>query len=54
MGICDKIVQGLENRRYFYAWKRSFEDSKGRRIVIGWMGVPDAIEHKNPTIDNFW
>ena len=18
------------------------------------MGVPDAIEHKNPTIDNFW
>ena len=54
MGICDKIVQGLENRRYFYGWKRSFEDSKGRRIVIGWMGVPDAIDHKNPTIDNFW
>ena len=54
MGICDKIVRGLENRRYFYGWKRSFEDSKGRRIVIGWMGVPDAIEHRNPTIDNFW
>ena len=31
--------------------------SKGtynRRIVIGWMGVPDAGEHKKPTIDNFW
>ena len=37
----------------FYA-PQTFEDSKGRRIVIGWMGVPDAIEHKNPTIDNFW
>lgn len=37
----------------FYA-PQTFEDSKGRRIVIGWMGVPDAIEHKNPTINNFW
>ena len=37
----------------FYA-PQTFEDSKGRRIVIGWMGVPDAIDHKNPTIDNFW
>lgn len=37
----------------FYA-PQTFEDSKGRRIVIGWMGVPDAVEHKNPTIDKFW
>lgn len=37
----------------FYA-PQTFEDYKGRRIVIGWMGVPDAIEHKNPTINNFW
>ena len=37
----------------FYA-PQTFEDSKGRRIVIGWMGVPDAVEHKNPTINNFW
>ena len=37
----------------FYA-PQTFEDSKGRRIVVGWMGVPDAVEHKNPTIDNFW
>ncbi|MGY5238611.1 hypothetical protein [Clostridium tertium] len=31
--------------------------SKGaynRRIVIGWMGVPDAGEDKKPAIDNFW
>ena len=37
----------------FYA-PQTFEESKGRRIVIGWMGVPDVIEHKNPTIYNFW
>ena len=37
----------------FYA-PQTFEDSKGRRIVIGWMGVPDAVDHKNPTINNFW
>ena len=37
----------------FYA-PQTFKDSKGRRIVIGWMGVPDAIDHKNPTINNFW
>lgn len=37
----------------FYA-PQTFEDTKGRRIVIGWMGVPDAVEHKNPTVDNFW
>ena len=22
--------------------------------MIGWMGVPDAIEHKNPTVENYW
>lgn len=37
----------------FYA-PQTFEDSKGRRIMIGWMGVPDAVEHENPTIENFW
>ena len=37
----------------FYA-PQTFEDSKGRRLMIGWMGVPDAVEHKNPTINNFW
>jgi beta-fructofuranosidase len=37
----------------FYA-PQTFEDNKGRRIMIGWMGVPDAVEHENPTIENFW
>ena len=37
----------------FYA-PQSFLDSKGRRILIGWMGIPDEIQHKNPTIENYW
>lgn len=37
----------------FYA-PQTFKDSKGRRIMIGWMGVPDAVEHKNPTVLNYW
>ena len=48
-GKFDEIDRGFD----FYA-PQSFEDSKGRRLFIGWMGVPDAVEHKNPTIDNFW
>lgn len=36
----------------FYA-PQSFEDSKGRRIMIGWMGLPD-IPYTNPTIKKGW
>lgn len=36
----------------FYA-PQSFEDSKGRRIIIGWMGLPD-IPYTNPTINKGW
>lgn len=36
----------------FYA-PQSFKDSKGRRIMIGWMGLPD-IPYKNPTTENGW
>lgn len=33
----------------FYA-PQTFEDAKGRRILIGWMGMPDADEeYTNPT-----
>lgn len=49
LGSFTEIDRGFD----FYA-PQSFEDSKGRRIFIGWMGVPDAIMHKNPTTDNFW
>ncbi len=36
----------------FYA-PQTFEDEKGRRILIGWMGIPDA-DYTNPTIENGW
>lgn len=36
----------------FYA-PQSFEDEKGRRILIGWMGIPDA-DYTNPTIEKNW
>lgn len=36
----------------FYA-PQSFEDESGRRILIGWMGLPD-IEYTNPTTERGW
>lgn len=36
----------------FYA-PQTFEDEHGRRILIGWMGLPD-VEYINPTIKNKW
>ena len=36
----------------FYA-PQTFCDGKGRRILIGWMGIPDA-EYKNPTVEDGW
>ena len=38
----------------FYA-PQSFVDEKGRRILIGWMGVPDCeSEYTNPTVQRGW
>lgn len=36
----------------FYA-QQTFEDENGRRIMIGWMGIPDA-EYTNPTVEDGW
>ncbi|MCA1029571.1 sucrose-6-phosphate hydrolase [Bacillus timonensis] len=46
----------------FYELDRGFEfyapqttlDENGRRIVVGWMGVPDQNEDKHPTIAHKW
>lgn len=36
----------------FYA-PQTFMDERGRRILIGWVGMPDA-EYTNPTIERGW
>lgn len=36
----------------FYA-PQTFEDENGRRILIGWMGIPDA-DYTNPTVTAGW
>lgn len=37
----------------YYA-PQSFETEDGRRIQIGWMGMPDCEEYTNPTIEDGW
>lgn len=38
----------------FYA-PQTFTDHKGRRVLIGWMGMPDADEeYRNPTLEEGW
>lgn len=47
----DQIHQ-LDRGFDFYA-PQSFEDEDGRRILIGWMGIPDA-DYTNPTVEAGW
>ncbi|RWZ58863.1 sucrose-6-phosphate hydrolase [Halobacillus fulvus] len=37
----------------FYAPQTTL-DEKGRRVLVGWMGVPDQYEQAHPTIENEW
>lgn len=37
----------------FYA-PQTFEDEKGRRLLIGWVGMPDVPEQTNPTVEDGW
>lgn len=37
----------------FYA-PQTFEDSHGRRILIGWIGMPDDPGQRNPTVARGW
>ena len=45
-------IHQLDRGFDFYA-QQTFEDEKGRRILIGWMGIPDA-EYTNPTVEAGW
>lgn len=47
----EKIHQ-LDRGTDFYA-QQSFEDEKGRRIMIGWLGIPEA-DYTNPTKEKDW
>lgn len=49
LGEFNELDRGFD----FYA-PQSFVDESGRTLIIGWMGVPDAVNHKNPTIENHW
>lgn len=44
--------QQLDRGFDFYA-PQTFEDEQGRRILIGWMGIPDA-QYTNPTTERGW
>lgn len=49
--VCETF-HPLDHGFDFYA-PQTFEDEKGRRILIGWMGLPD-IPYSNPTIERGW
>lgn len=45
-------IQLVDRGFDFYA-PQTFEDEGGRRILIGWMGIPDAV-YTNPTVEKGW
>lgn len=45
--------QELDHGFDIYA-PQTFEDEGGRRILIGWMGIPDAPYHNGPTVEKGW
>ncbi|WP_185819725.1 glycoside hydrolase family 32 protein [Salibacterium salarium] len=48
-GSFQEMDKGFE----FYA-PQTFEDEHGRRLLLGWMGVPDQQEDMHPTIKDGW
>ncbi|MFC0523565.1 glycoside hydrolase family 32 protein [Pontibacillus salicampi] len=48
-GAFHELDQGFE----FYA-PQTTEDEHGRRILVGWMGVPDQNEEAHPTVQYKW
>lgn len=54
----DRIIDGNTFREWdhgfdFYA-PQTFEDEKGRRILIGWAGIGDAPHDNEPTVEKGW
>ncbi|PYZ91619.1 sucrose-6-phosphate hydrolase [Salipaludibacillus keqinensis] len=48
-GEFTELDRGFE----FYAPQTTVDD-RGRRIIVGWMGVPEQDEEDHPTIENQW
>ncbi|MFC7319477.1 glycoside hydrolase family 32 protein [Halobacillus campisalis] len=48
-GAFVELDRGFE----FYA-PQTFIDDKGRRIMFGWMGVPEQMEQSHPTVNSKW
>lgn len=60
------LLQGDVTSNYelqnFVEWDRGFDfyapqtflDEKGRRILIGWAGIPDEKGYHNPTVEQGW
>lgn len=44
---------GMVDRGFDFYAPQTFLDEQGRRILIGWMGIPDA-EYTNPTVKAGW
>lgn len=51
--ICDMNEIIMLDRGFDFYAPQTFEDESGRRILIGWMGIPDA-DYTNPTVDAGW
>lgn len=51
--LCNKEVYHQMDRGCDFYAPQSFEDEHGRRILIGWMGIPDA-DYTNPTAGSGW
>lgn len=53
---------GAYELKHFKEWDRgfdfyapqTFQDERGRRILIGWIGMPDEPKHSNPTVAAGW
>lgn len=48
----EEVYHSVDRGFDFYA-PQSFEDERGRRILIGWMGIPEA-DYTNPTEKDGW
>lgn len=54
LGVYQLSEYRLWDYGFDYYAPQSFETEDGRRIQIGWMGMPDCEEYTNPTIKDGW